>query len=271
MKKGLLLILAIVFAFNMNAQIFSDDFQDGDMSDWLTVSPNYAAQPYNWHISDYSGDYYMSVACYDGINNATVQWAVSPAFDATGISNISITFDNRGRYNPYQNLEVYISTDFAGDSASFDAATWTQVTGFTWDSIYDDYDWVLATSATTTISGTANTYIAFKYVSIDGDANSGGGNWTINNVSVSEASSVKEINNNISIFPNPAINKLNISSVSNINNITVSNVIGQKVLNIDGINADNYSLNIADLTKGVYLISIKNINGTFAVTKFVKK
>ncbi|RLD50674.1 MAG: hypothetical protein DRI94_08025 [Bacteroidetes bacterium] len=272
MKKGLLLILAVVFAFNVNAQIFSDDFQDGDMSDWLTVSPNYAAQPYNWHISDYSGDYYMSVACFDGINNATVQWAVSPAFDATGISDISITLDNRGRYNPYQNIEVYVSTDFAGDSASFDAATWTQVTGFTWDDSYDDYDWVLATSASATISGTANTYIAFKYVSIDGDDSSGGGNWTINNVVVSNnATDISKVSDNLRIFPNPAINDLNISSVSNINNITVSNVIGQTVLSFNDINTDHFTVNVADLTKGVYLINIKNADGTSAITKFVKK
>ena len=271
MKKGLLLILAVVFAFSVNAQIFSDDFQDGDMSDWLTVSPNYAAQPYNWHISDYSGDYYMSVACFDGINNATVQWAVSPAFDATGISDISITLDNRGRYNPYQNIEVYVSTDFAGDSASFSSATWTQITGLTIDTYNgsDDYDWATTTDAPLNVDNQATVYIAFKYVSSDTE----GGNWVVNNVVVNGtgSSNVSEVNSGLKLFPNPATSVLNISSVSNIRNISVSNVIGQRVVNFNEINTDNYSLNVADLAKGVYLINIENVDGTSVVTKFVKK
>lgn len=269
MKKSLLLILAVIFALSINAQIFSDDFQDGDMSDWLTVSPDYATQPYNWHISEYSGNFYMSVAAYDGTNNhATVQWVISPAFSTAGISNVSITIDNRGRYTPSQDIEVYISTDFAGDSASFNTATWTQVTGFTWDDSYGDYDWVTATTASAAISGTANTYIAFKYVSTDTD----GGNWTIDNVAISSGSTdISKINSKTAIFPNPVFSDLNISSIRNIQSISVSNIIGQEIINISNINTNKYTLNVANLNRGIYLVNIKNVDGTSVITKFIKK
>ena len=270
MKKGLLLILAIVFiAFNTNAQIFSDDFQDDDITDWVTVSPNYAVNPYNWHTSEYSGEFYLSVSAYDGsADTEATCWIISPSFSTVGYTDLSVTFDNRGRYNVYQDIELYVSTDFAGDSASFDAATWTQVTGFEADVSYEDYDWVLGASASLgDVGEQANVYIAFKYVSIVGT----GGNWVVDNVVVSETSSVSEINNNLSIFPNPATSELNIRSHSNIKNIAVSNVIGQRVLSVDNVNANNHSIELTSLAKGVYLLNIENVDGTSSIVKFVKR
>ena len=271
MKKGLLLILAIVFiAFNTNAQIFSDDFEDGDITDWTTVAPNYATNPYSWYNYFWvDGDeHYLSISAYDNTADTEATcWIISPSFSTVGYSSASITFDNRGRYNVYQDIEVYVSTDFAGDSASFDAATWTQVTGFDVDVSYDDYEWVTGTASLGAVEEQANVYIAFKYVSIVGT----GGNWVVDNVVVSEASSVSKINNNLRIFPNPATSVLNINSKTSINNITISNVIGQRVMNIENVNSNNSSIEIANLAKGVYLLNIENVDGTSSIVKFVKR
>jgi len=282
MKKGLLLIAAIIFiAFSSNAQNFTDDFQDDDISNWLTVTPTYASYNTNWHVSMYDNgteddtsddQYYLRASCYaDGENHATEQWVISPKLDATGLTSIEVTFDNRKRYAPYQDLEVYVSTDFAGDSASFESATWVAVTGFTLDSDDSDYDWEVGTTGTASITGTATTYIAFKYVSTDDE----GGIWDVDNLSVNapvaETTSVDAITNNTKLFPNPATTILNVASEVSMSNIAVSNVIGQKVLNVNNINANNYQLNLEDLSKGVYLININNVDGTSSVTKFVKK
>jgi len=263
MKKVLLLVVAFAMAISMNAQIFSDDFQDQDMSDWTTVAPNYATNPYTWHISDYSDDFYMSAAAYDGTNNfATEQWAISPAFDASGISSIAVTFDNRGRYMPYQDIECYVSTDFGGDSADFASATWIEVTGFTADASYDDYDWVLATTGTASITGDADTYVAFKYVSMDGgDGN--GGNWVVNNVVVDNASAINEVSNLVTVYPNPVASVLNISETANVVVYTIS---GQEVINV----ANTTSVNVANLDAGVYFIQVQTQEGT-TVEKIVKK
>jgi len=275
MKKGLLLIVAIVFiAFNSNAQ-FSDDFQ-GDVSGegatgWTTVSPNYATNAYKWTVRDYSGNLYLSAACWDGSsNNATEQWAITPILDATsiGMGDISVTFDNKKRHAPYQDLEVYVSTDFDGDSANFASATWSGLTGFTLDGDDSDQVWEEGTTGTAAITGTATTYVAFKFVSTDAQ----GGNWVIDNVSVNApVASVGNISISTKLFPNPASSVLNIKSKVNISNITVSNVIGQKVLTVNNVNANNYKLNIEDLNNGVYLININNVDGTSGVAKIVKK
>jgi len=271
MKKILFSVMALVMAISLNAQIFSDDFQSENIDGWVTVSPNYATNAYNWHIADYETDFYMSVAAYDGTANLeTVQWVISPAFDASGLTSFDITFDNRGKYEPLQALEVYVSTDFAGDSASFDAATWVKVTGFTWDESYDDYDWVLATTATATIDGTATTYLAFKYVSEDGgDGN--GGNWTVNNVVVATAGSgVQNLTSGVTIYPNPVYNTLNIKNVNTIANVQILNVIGQEVIS-NAYNAKSVSINTEVLTNGVYFVKVTNTNGQTSVTKIVKK
>ena len=271
MKKFLLLtaMALFIFAGNSNAQLFSDDFQDGEMADWTTVSPNYQTNPFNWHISDYDDDFYMSVAAFDGTNLATVQWVISPAFDADGVSAIDITFDNRGRYAPLQNIEVYISTDFAGDSASFEDASWTQVEGFEWDTNYDDYDWVTGSTASTSVTGSTTTYIAFKYVSVDGGDGSGG-NWVINNVVVDEATAVNGITNTTSIYPNPIQNILNIKSQERISSVEMLNVIGQRIMRQEANNTF-VSLNTETLDAGVYFVKAVDVNGDVSVTKIIKK
>ncbi|NPA67303.1 MAG: T9SS type A sorting domain-containing protein [Chlorobi bacterium] len=76
---------------------------------------------------------------------------------------------------------------------------------------------------------------------------------------------------NIKIFPDPAISELNIKNNLTISSIKISNVTGQTVLNANNINNINYNLNIANLTKGIYFLIIKNNNGTYNVKKFVKR
>jgi hypothetical protein len=271
MKRILLLAIAALFTISLNAQIFSDDFEDDDISDWTTVSPNYAVNPYSWHCYYWeSGDqHYLSVSAYDGSTDTEATcWIVSPSFSTVGFSSVDITFDNRARYNIYQDLELYVSTDFAGDSASFDAATWTQVTGFDVDESYDDYDWVVGANANLgSVTGEDDVYIAFKYVSIDGQ----GGNWTVDNVVITGTSSVNTISKLVQIYPNPATSSLNVNSVSNIENIVVTNVIGQRVFNVNNIQTSNYTIDVADLANGVYLITVENTDGTSVLTKFVKK
>ena len=42
-------------------------------------------------------------------------------------------------------------------------------------------------------------------------------------------------------------------------------------MNIDNVSSKNYTLNVEDLTNGVYIINIKNVDGTSSIAKFVKE
>ena len=271
MKRNLLLIaIFAIFAMGANAQDFSDDFQsntaDSPAIGWTTVSPNYATNAFKWMVREYSGSLYLSAACWDGSsNNATEQWAITPSLNASGISSISVTFDNKQRHAPYQDLEVYVSTDFT-DSLNFATATWTPVTGFTLDSDDSDQVWEEATVGTASITGTSGTYIAFKFVSTD----AAGGNWTIDNISVNApVTSVNGVTFSTKLYPNPVSNMLNISSEENISSVELLNVIGQRISTQD-VNAKTTKINTENLVKGVYFVKVNTDNGS-AITKIVKK
>ena len=73
---------------------------------------------------------------------------------------------------------------------------------------------------------------------------------------------IKEINNdqNISIYPIPANNELNINSSSTIGNVKLVNALGQIVFN-SNINSSSYRLNTGNFEKGMYILQIENEKG----------
>lgn len=81
---------------------------------------------------------------------------------------------------------------------------------------------------------------------------------------------VNEFNaNTISTFPNPASDVLNITSQEAVTNVSVFNVLGQKVLQVTP-ESSVVAMNISGLNAGVYVAQISTAAGT-KTTKFVKK
>ena len=75
----------------------------------------------------------------------------------------------------------------------------------------------------------------------------------------------------ISIFPNPTSNLLNIISSETISEIEIVNVIGQIVLQMD-VNSDNAVCNVSNLSNGMYFIKIYgNENGNIYTKKLTKE
>lgn len=73
--------------------------------------------------------------------------------------------------------------------------------------------------------------------------------------------------NTFTLFPDPVKNDLNISSVFQINDIVITDMLGRCVFSNNNNNNSYFHLNVADFPGGVYLI---RINGWY-VTKFVKE
>ena len=71
------------------------------------------------------------------------------------------------------------------------------------------------------------------------------------------------------MFPNPANNELNISASSNIEGVTVFNMIGQRVIE-QSIGSTAQSINVSALQTGVYLIQV-TADGQTGTYRFVKK
>lgn len=80
----------------------------------------------------------------------------------------------------------------------------------------------------------------------------------------------KEIQNTISIYPNPISNKLTISYNSKDKlNIEIIDISGRKIIEQNGIYA-NESIDISDLNKGIYILSVLE-NGKLIYNKKIIK
>jgi hypothetical protein len=74
---------------------------------------------------------------------------------------------------------------------------------------------------------------------------------------------------NVSIYPNPASNRLHISASNPIQNAEIYNVLGKKVMNVT-INKTSESIDISNLASGVYMIKY-NVEGSTGTAKFIKQ
>jgi len=61
-------------------------------------------------------------------------------------------------------------------------------------------------------------------------------------------------------YPNPVINNWNITSVDEISEITIFNILGERILNVSPKNT-NYSIDMGQFDSGIYLINIRSLSG----------
>jgi hypothetical protein len=68
------------------------------------------------------------------------------------------------------------------------------------------------------------------------------------------------------LYPNPANSLLNIDIASEIKNVEIYSLLGQKMFS-----STQKQLNISNLASGIYMLKVQDVNGTIATQKFVKK
>jgi hypothetical protein len=92
----------------------------------------------------------------------------------------------------------------------------------------------------------------------------------VDNVTVSEGLSNKDFSKfQFSLFPNPATSQLNLKANTSIDDVVVSNTLGQKVKQLH-FGAREAFINVSDLNKGIYIITAK-IDGQSGTYRFIKK
>jgi hypothetical protein len=75
----------------------------------------------------------------------------------------------------------------------------------------------------------------------------------------------------LAIFPNPAVDRLYIATGKTIAGVLVYNNIGQVQLNITGIMAGGYSMNVHPLPKGRYTVLVTFADGSTGTHAFIKQ
>jgi hypothetical protein len=70
-------------------------------------------------------------------------------------------------------------------------------------------------------------------------------------------------------YPNPTTSTLNLSSVENIENVEIYNMLGQKVI-VQNINATTSEISVSELSTGTYIMKV-SVNGQIGTYKILKQ
>lgn len=108
-----------------------------------------------------------------------------------------------------------------------------------------------------TVDATASYYIGFHCYSSIGKILS------LDDISIQDVTGINQLsssNEQLSVYPNPAKNSVNILSSANIRNIRMLNVFGQ-IISDEAVNNTFYLLNTSSVEDGIYLIQIETKKG----------
>ncbi|WP_299013462.1 LamG-like jellyroll fold domain-containing protein [uncultured Polaribacter sp.] len=180
--------------------------------------------------------------------------------DATGTTNpLSITMDAdktvTAQFSKIQRTLTIVATDGAVTASpapvngTYDDGTLVTLTA-TPDANFAFAEW------TGDITGTA----AITTVTMDADKN------ITANFSSTLSVQDEDFVNNITMYPNPVSNVLNIKT----NNITIQKIEMYSILGKKVLETSENRVDVSTLSKGVYLIKIQNNKGKIAIRKIVK-
>ena len=271
MKKILLLIALVISAKTLNAQQTIYSASDSTaFSTWTLV--DYDADSFNWGIISLSGTYAAQGACMISYsyNNPTMapltpdNWAVSPSINLTGQSTATLSW-SRAAVDPLwlaENYSVYVVQ--AANPAGLLPALQTA------QPVYSETI-AAAGLLTRSVSISAfanmnNVYVAFRHHNCtDFFA------LLVDDVKITNA--VLDLEENIMevlVYPNPAIDVLNINLSETASSISIKGMDG-KVISIHSLIGNSASLNISNLVSGVYICEVVAENGNLSHTTFIKK
>ena len=125
--------------------------------------------------------------------------------------------------------------------------------------------------------GAAGTEVDFYFIIYCGAASGGGTyGYSVDNLSIKVYTATAVIDltndaNNLSVYPNPVEGIMNVKSATDIHSISVTNIVGQEVLNANISSNRTAVINTLDLNSGIYVVRIVDVNGEISSKKIIKK
>lgn len=255
---------------------FTEDFTNVGVAYVCWQSLDEDGDGVTWDVVDYDldqngtpdGNPCLRSASYDNNSGALTpdNWIISYPIDLSSYANgttIELSWLARGIDADYpdENYSVYVATtntttDFLASPISF-----TEIVGQNGG----DGVFVARTLDISTFYG-QTVYVAFRHHDVTDEYE-----LNIDDVAVTSTLSSKAFAvDGFSMYPNPVVNQLTISSEdTQMNSITVVDVNGRMVKQ-SYVNATEAQINVSDLVAGVYMITIASPEGT-SVQKFVKQ
>lgn len=294
--KRILLSIFTVITFSATAQttVFTENFDAFEnlaaqgwaqtnqssplgLGTWQSAAGNsFGANPYNGNASSFAVVNYTSTTYFGTISN----WLITPVI--TVANGDVVTFYTRqaeGEVQYGDRLEVRMSASGAasvlpaGEESVGDYTT--LIASVNPDLLDDGYPltWTPYTYTVTGLSEPTEVKIGFRYYVIEGGTFGNYSNMIgIDALSISRPlSTTSFFKSNFTMYPNPAKKVLNISGNAGLSmeNVVITDLNGRvvKQQNLGGVASSE--INVADLTSGMYLITISSAEGK-GTSKFMK-
>lgn len=81
----------------------------------------------------------------------------------------------------------------------------------------------------------------------------------------------KELSSSMEVYPNPVQNLLNVKHSKGISSVSILNVLGQEVMSIRNIQKQYSTIDISELSTGLYILSVTDEAGRKHSSKILKK
>ena len=223
-----------------------------------------------WHQGSYQGTTYAVCNGYaNQTYNENEDWLISPAISSNGYQDAILSFRTAMKFDG-DPLQVKVSVDYDGQSEPTDF-DWVDITD-AFDYSTGNYEWVESGEVNIwgILDGYAlgypDFYVAFVYKSTSESASS----WEIDYVKVVSfgTEAVEENNQTIGLYPNPACEQVSFTLESDAQ-VSVFDMTGRKVSETE-CKAGQAQLDVNELVNGVYFVNFRFVDGTSAVSKFVK-
>ena len=271
MKKFLLSMMAVALVSSVNAQVYQAD-DDVEFGAWTPYDVD--GDTYNWGATDLTGSgtpLEPQAGCL--ISNSWVtagpltpdNLTVSPVINLTGSIGATLTWgagsvETTASAWYEEHYAVYVVTN----PAAIIAGTYPTPV-FEGTLTAGEVMQTQTIDITTIAAGQATVYLVFRHF-----------NCTDENFIVvddlklfGDYASVEENQLQVSVYPNPAVEVLNISMNTPATSISIYSLDGQLVTN-ELINATTASINVSALTPGVYLYEVTTQDGLKSRNTFVK-
>jgi len=151
--------------------VFEEDFQSYSVNDtnlpgWTNV--NVSGGSKLWQVKEYSGNKYMQISAYRSGENPMEVWLITPGINLDNSAGEELSFKTKTGYNNGKALSVFVSTDYTGNPADIDNATWLIVDADIANGPSSGYmtSFVEGKADISCLDGTV--YIAFRYLGGDG-------------------------------------------------------------------------------------------------------
>jgi hypothetical protein len=266
--KKITLLAALFACFAMQAQLFSDDFEDQDISDWTLLDEDGDGSnfmPYDPSTAQNGEKNYMSSESWAGVPLNPNNYAISPAIDVSNNGTLQLEYMVGGQDPLYsaENYTVYVST--GNTIADFENTDPTVTVSFT-ENLGDDPaaagELVPRNVDLSSLDGATTLYIAFRHHDVSDQ-------FIINFDDVVLSGVLGVNDNSLEGFKFFVSNhQLNLSAKTTMTQVAIYNMLGQEVIS-QKLASNKETVIISGLQSGIYIVnvSVEGASKTFRIVK----